>query len=76
MSISEIYGEFRRFLISQSVDGILNRPRLWKDTDLSHYGCHGPAAKGNKMPSHCFNKELTEGTVGNGRRRRQGCMDW
>ncbi|KFY93733.1 hypothetical protein V500_03553 [Pseudogymnoascus sp. VKM F-4518 (FW-2643)] len=34
MSISEIYGEFRT---------------LWKDTDMPHYGCHGPVAKGNKI---------------------------
>jgi hypothetical protein len=76
MSISEIYGEFRMFLISQSVDGILNRPRFWKDTDMPYYGCHGPAAKGNKMHPHCFEKELTKGIVGNGRCRRKGCMDW
>lgn len=60
MSISEIYGEFRMFLISQNVDGVLIHPRLWKDTDLPYYGCHGPAAKGNKMHPRRFNKELTE----------------
>lgn len=76
MSISEIYGEFRMFFISQSVYGILNRPRLWKDTDLPYDGCHGPAAKGNKMHPYCFNKELTKEIVGNGRCRRKGCMDW
>lgn len=36
-------------LIFTDVNGVLNYPRLWKDTDMPHYGCHGPAAKGNKI---------------------------
>lgn len=58
MSISEIYGEFRMFLILQHVDGVLNYARLWKDTDLPYYGCHGPAAKGEEIHPVTLTRDL------------------
>lgn len=46
------------FLILQHVDGVLNYARLWKDTDLPYYGCHGPVAKGEEIHPVTLTRDL------------------